>query len=997
MHLCLVGNLLEYYTIEIMNRILLLLLLLVGYANAQTWQPTSIRQRFVNGIGIPTRDTVTGTAADSSQFVLRPQDSVIYYKYKGYWRKVGTGAITSIAWDSITGKPVNFPTTYALSNDVKDSIQSRVTNITRIPGKDSIIFYTGTNRYAIKDSIGTGTVTSVGLSMPSAFTVSSSPITTSGTIAVTGAGNATQYVRGDGTLATLPTNGGGGGASVSYYLNGSVNQGTFGGNTYYEMNKTPIIGAGTDFSRSSNGYIASFLTDAGDPALLNIPAGNWNFETYFQASSGGGSPTFYIELYKYDGTTFTLIASNSGSPKLINDGTNIEAYFSALAVPQTTLTLTDRLAVRIYVTTAGRTITLHTENGHLCQVITTFTTGLTALNGLTSQVQYLAVGTSGTDFNISSATDTHTFNLPTASATNRGALSAADWTMFNNKQNALTNPVTGTGTTNYIPKWTGTSSQSNSLLFDNGTNVGISNASPSYRLDVNGTARVSSTLNLGSFINLTTANAFGLNYLTFQANTASNGVSASFLPNGNPSGYGYNFQFSTSTTSSNNSSLLIIGGNSLAGTGATNKHVIAVDNGAVTSRPLIFKVAPTNTGWGATNEQMTLFGTGNLVLQNSAATATDDGSNRLQVNGNAKFTGNVGIGTASPSAWSTTYKAVDLGDNFAFLGGAGASDLYSNLYLNTSSQFIYKTTGAAAAYSLATGAHRWYTVPSGTAGNVATLTQVMTLTNTGNVGIGTATPTALLHLSGNSTSPITHIIENNNAATSAGAKLSLRYNGTETGYLYNRFDDISGFFNTDLLSNGYLRILTNSTERLRITSTGNTLIGGNTDDGINKLQVTGSIKSTSLAGTGERLVTADANGKLLAGTGTFTAISGTYTPTYTAIANTAATGAYTLSYTVVGNVVTIFGRVNINSSTPNSVTTVDMTTPTAVQYITSGSVGGAGTEIATDGSRTQATLGFIESPVNTPINLIRIVCKPMTSGNLIQYRFTVSYLIDTSL
>jgi hypothetical protein len=305
-------------------------------------------------------------------------------------------------------------------------------------------------------------LSSVGLSMPSAFNVANSPLTANGTIAVTGAGNATQYVRGDGQLATLPTNGGGGGASVSYYLNGSINQGTIGGVTYYEMNKTPIIGAGTDFSRSSNGYIASFLTDANDPALLNIPAGNFNFETYFEASSGGGSPTFYIELYKYDGTTFTLIASNSANPKLINDGTNIEAYFSALAVPETTLTLTDRLAIRIYVTTAGRTITLHTENGHLCQVITTFTTGLTALNGLTAQVQYFATGTSGSDFNISSATATHTFNLPTASATNRGALASADWTTFNNKQNALN----GTG----FVKISGTT-----ISYDNSTYYLVSN------------------------------------------------------------------------------------------------------------------------------------------------------------------------------------------------------------------------------------------------------------------------------------------------------------------------------------------------------------------------------------------------------------------------------------------------------------------------------------------------------------------------------------------
>jgi hypothetical protein len=59
-------------------------------------------------------------------------------------------------------------------------------------------------------------------------------------------------------------------------------------------------------------------------------------------------------------------------------------------------------------------------------------TGITSLNGLTALTQTFAVGTSGTDFGISSATSTHTFNLPTASATNRGALSSADWTTFNN-------------------------------------------------------------------------------------------------------------------------------------------------------------------------------------------------------------------------------------------------------------------------------------------------------------------------------------------------------------------------------------------------------------------------------------------------------------------------------------------------------------------------------------------------------------------------------------
>jgi hypothetical protein len=246
-----------------------------------------------------------------------------------------------------------------------------------------------------------------------------------------------QYVRGDGSLANFPL-GGGGGASVNYYLNGSISQGTIGGNAYFQMSRTPVLGGGTNFTRTNaqgNGYIAQFITDAGDPNLLAIPSGNWNFETYFNASSGGGNPSFYMELYKYDGATFTLISSGSTNPEAITGGTVVDLYVSALAVPSTTLLATDRLAVRIFVTTSGRNITLHTEDNNLCQVITTFTTGLNALNGLTAQVQNFATGTSGTDFGISSASSTHTFNLPTASASNRGALSSADWTTFNGKFN----------------------------------------------------------------------------------------------------------------------------------------------------------------------------------------------------------------------------------------------------------------------------------------------------------------------------------------------------------------------------------------------------------------------------------------------------------------------------------------------------------------------------------------------------------------------------------
>lgn len=65
--------------------------------------------------------------------------------------------------------------------------------------------------------------------------------------------------------------------------------------------------------------------------------------------------------------------------------------------------------------------------------------GIASINGDTTSAQLLSIGTAGTDFAIVDAGNgSHVFNLPTASASNRGALSSADWSTFNAKQSALT-------------------------------------------------------------------------------------------------------------------------------------------------------------------------------------------------------------------------------------------------------------------------------------------------------------------------------------------------------------------------------------------------------------------------------------------------------------------------------------------------------------------------------------------------------------------------------
>jgi len=68
------------------------------------------------------------------------------------------------------------------------------------------------------------------------------------------------------------------------------------------------------------------------------------------------------------------------------------------------------------------------SSGNVITVAVPSSGGITTLNTLTAATQTFAVGTSGTDFNISSATSTHTFNIPSASASARGLVTTTTQT-----------------------------------------------------------------------------------------------------------------------------------------------------------------------------------------------------------------------------------------------------------------------------------------------------------------------------------------------------------------------------------------------------------------------------------------------------------------------------------------------------------------------------------------------------------------------------------------
>jgi hypothetical protein len=190
-------------------------------------------------------------------------------------------------------------------------------------------------------------------------------------------------------------------------------------------------------------------------------------------------------------------------------------------------------------------------------------------------------------------------------------------------------------------------------------------------------------------------------------------------------------------------------------------------------------------------------GYGTLIFSTAFNTANTE---RMRID----TSGNLGLGV-TPSAWGSGITAFQLAKDTSVSSHTTGGNIFinSNTYYN-GSNWIYSATRAASQYQQNNGNHVWYIGASGTAGNAISFTQAMTLDASGNLGVGATSPSFRLEVRDTADAVI--------ALVKSGAN-SLRFLSTSSGGVINQVD------------NNPLAFHTNNTERARIDSSGNLLVG----------------------------------------------------------------------------------------------------------------------------------------------------------------------------
>jgi hypothetical protein len=459
-----------------------------------------------------------------------------------------------------------------------------------------------------------------------------------------------------------------------------------------------------------------------------------------------------------------------------------------------------------YVPTS-RTITINGTTQDL-SANRTFNVGTVTSVGLSSATSGVTIGSTPI-----TTSGTITLAIATASGSQNGLLSSTDWTTFNSKQNALTNPVTGTGTTNYFPKFTGASTIGNSNIEDDGSSVIINS-----HLNVNGgdirfdDERFVYSYAGGSIGQVRSGIYFDGSGLT-QRFYINNAEQMRFFSDGNA-------LIQSGGTFTNSGFKLEVKG--------TGRFLISTSGNALTLFTSSSSGRELNFGFS----DGSVLPNAAFYVGNQTAVGVFIGDETTTNGLYVKANGNVGIGTTSPEAILHVNKASAGGeggyiyiDNPAtstlnsavgirFGSSSGAS--YAGVYTGDISNIVTNAADGASALTFGTF-------------NGSSSGERMRINSLGNVGIATNNPTARLHLKAPTNDQVLRFEQQND--------ITSQY-----------------YFNIDSAVNGALSLVTNylggNVVGFCQNRNGNVLIG-TTTGGASKLRIVGLPTSSSGLSSGD--------------------------------------------------------------------------------------------------------------------------------------------------
>jgi hypothetical protein len=388
------------------------------------------------------------------------------------------------------------------------------------------VVYSGTIWQRSSGSVGT--VTSVGLSITGdSIGVTGSPITTSGTLALAFAGNSTQYINGAGNLVTFPgiINEAQNLITEVYNKTGAtLTKGTvvyINGGQGNLPTVTKALATGDSTSAQTYGIVRNNITNnnngyvvvAGRISDLDTQAYTEGTQLYLSPTTAGTYTStkpyapnhlvyvgIVVRAHPTQGVVEVKIQNGYEMDELHNvaaqspDNNDILQYKTATSLWTKVAGTTTNIAegTNLYYTDArSRAALSFTAGSGAYNSTTGVITIPTNTNQLTNGAAFITLASlsagAGISYNnttgvIASTITQYTDALARAaiSLTTTGTSGAAT---YNNTtgvlnipqyQTALTNPVTGTGTTNTLAKFTGSSTIGNSIVSESGSALSVS-------------------------------------------------------------------------------------------------------------------------------------------------------------------------------------------------------------------------------------------------------------------------------------------------------------------------------------------------------------------------------------------------------------------------------------------------------------------------------------------------------------------------------------------